>query len=76
MDEDAKEEESSARASLVRVLRLAALVASRLEKRDDATKLFEEATRVSANDPDEAVQLELAFTCAAQEKVEIVRDSQ
>ena len=71
MDEDAKKlmSESSERASLVRVLRHTALFASKLGERADATKLFDEATRASANDPNDAVQLELAFTCVAEESL-------
>jgi hypothetical protein len=70
MDEDA---ESQERASLVRVLRHTAIFASKLGERADATKLFDEATRASADDPSEAVQLELAFTCAAEESVRAER---
>jgi hypothetical protein len=63
------------RASLVRVLRHTALFASKNGERDEAAKLFDEATRASANDPDDAVQLELAFTCAAEERQDWVTKS-
>jgi hypothetical protein len=56
------------RASLVRVLRHTALFASKKGELDEAAKLFDEATRASADDPNEAVQLELAFTCVAEQR--------
>jgi len=65
-EEGEAEAVSADRASLVRVLRHTALFASRQGEHVEAAKLFVEATRASGNDPHEAVQLELAFTCAAE----------